>query len=241
MPTNFLAEDQVQIKRKRYGRFTEIPDEGPRNRLGWAIQLGTLRYLGTLLDAPEDVPDVVVDYVAEQLGLSPAAFAGYGAVEHRWDHQEQIREAYGYTKFGFDQWFSLARWLYQRAWTGSERPTLIFDLATKRLLEHQVLLPGVTTPWSGWSRAPASAPRSACGRRWRKLPPRTRRSGCGSWSSSPAGGGSRSWTGCGARRVTSRRAGWSRRWCVSPRLHAPRPSPSSAATGAWPPWWRSPR
>jgi 2-hydroxychromene-2-carboxylate isomerase len=128
VPTNFLTEDQ----RKRYGRFTEIPDEGqlagsflldqtarrramaakgPRNRLGWAIQLGTLRYLGTFLDDPEDAPDVVVDYVAEQLGLSPAAFAGYGAAEHRWDHQEQIREAYGYTKFDFDQWFSLARWM----------------------------------------------------------------------------------------------------------------------------------
>ncbi|WP_007517809.1 Tn3 family transposase [Pseudofrankia saprophytica] len=162
MPTNFLTEDQ----RKRYGRFTGIPDEGqlagsflldqtarrraatakgPRNRLGWAIQLGTLRYLGTFLDDPADVPAVVVDYVAEQLGLPPAALAGYGTAEHRWDHQEQIREAYGYRKFDFDQWFSLARWMYQRAWIGSERPTLLFDLATKRLLDHQVLLPGVTT------------------------------------------------------------------------------------------------
>lgn len=119
--------------------------KGPRNRLGWAIRLGTVRYLGTFPENPEDVPDVVVDYVAEQLGLPPAAFAGCGAMEHRWDHQDRIREAYGYTRFEFDQWFALARWMYQRAWIASERPTLIFDLATKRLLEDRVLLPRVTT------------------------------------------------------------------------------------------------
>ncbi|OIJ99290.1 hypothetical protein BIV25_09690 [Streptomyces sp. MUSC 14] len=161
MPTNFLTEDQ----RKRFGRFTEGPDEGQlagsflmdqtarrramaakgaRNRLGWALQLGTVRYLGTFLDNPEEVPTVVVDYVAEQLGLEAGDLAGYGAMEHRWDHQEQIRTAYGYTKFEFDQWFTLARWMYQRAWIGSERPTLLFDLATKRLVDKKVVLPGVT-------------------------------------------------------------------------------------------------
>jgi TnpA family transposase len=161
VPTNFLSEDQ----RRRFGRFAEDPDEGQlagsflldqtarrramaakgaRNRIGWAVQLGTVRYLGTFLDNPEQVPGIVVDYVAEQLGLPPAEFAGYGTKEARWDHQEQIRQGYGYTKFEFDQWFALARWMYQRAWIGSERPTLLFDLATKRLVDKKVVLPGVT-------------------------------------------------------------------------------------------------
>ncbi|OPC77681.1 hypothetical protein B4N89_35850 [Embleya scabrispora] len=118
------------------------PNRGQNSRLR---PLGTVRYLGTFLENPEDVPDAVVDYVAEQLGVPTTAFAGYGAMEHRWDHQDRIREAYGYTKFEFDQWFALARWMYQRAWIASERPTLIFDLATKRLLEDRVLLPRVTT------------------------------------------------------------------------------------------------
>nr|WTB28678.1 DUF4158 domain-containing protein [Streptomyces sp. NBC_00830] len=160
MPTYFLSEDQ----RRRFGRFAEDPDEGQlagsflldqtarrramaakaRNRIGWAVQLGTVRYLGTFLDNSEQVPGVVVDFVAEQLGLKAAEFAGYGTKEHRWDHQEQIREGYGYTKFEFDHWFALARWMYRRAWIGSERPTLLFDLATKRLVDKKVVLPGVT-------------------------------------------------------------------------------------------------
>lgn len=79
---------------------------------------------------------MVVAYVAEQLGLEPPAFTGYGSSEARWAHQEQIRDGYGYTKFEFDQWFALARWLYQRAWIGNKRPTLLFDLATKRHERH---------------------------------------------------------------------------------------------------------
>ncbi|MGN9794957.1 Tn3 family transposase [Streptomyces sp. OZ13] len=161
MPTNFLSDEQ----RRRFGRFTEDPDEGQlagsflldqtarrramaargaRNRIGWAVQLGTIRYLGTFLGNPEQVPVVVAGYVAEQLGLDPGELAGYGTGEARWDHQDQIRKEYEYTKFEFDQWFTLARWMYQRAWIGNERPTLLFDLATKRLVDKKVVLPGVT-------------------------------------------------------------------------------------------------
>ncbi|WP_256638938.1 DUF4158 domain-containing protein [Streptomyces murinus] len=73
MPTNFLSEEQ----RKRFGRFTEEPDEGQlarsflmdqtarrramaakgaRNRLGWALQLGTVRYLRDLPRQPRGGP-----------------------------------------------------------------------------------------------------------------------------------------------------------------------------------------
>ncbi|MFJ8644498.1 DUF4158 domain-containing protein [Streptomyces sp. NPDC093610] len=48
-------------------RRRAITAKGARNRIGWAVQLGTVRYLGTFLNNPEDVPAVVVDYVAEQL------------------------------------------------------------------------------------------------------------------------------------------------------------------------------
>ncbi|WP_189317649.1 DUF4158 domain-containing protein [Streptomyces brasiliensis] len=93
MPTNFLGEEQ----RRRFSRFTEDPDEGQlagsflldqtarrramtargaRNRIGWAIQLGTIRYQGTFLDNPEEVPAVVTAYVAEQLGLAGTGRTG---------------------------------------------------------------------------------------------------------------------------------------------------------------------
>ncbi|WP_055697503.1 MULTISPECIES: hypothetical protein [Streptomyces] len=38
--------------------------------------------------------------------------------------------------------FALARWMYQRAWTDSERRTLLFDLATKHLNADSAVITG---------------------------------------------------------------------------------------------------
>ncbi|MEU2135247.1 DUF4158 domain-containing protein [Streptomyces sp. NPDC018352] len=87
MPVDFLSDDQVS----RYGRFAAVPTPGEleqffrldararelaaakrrdATRLGWAVQWGTVRMLGTfLLDGPAGVPASAVVFVAEQLGL----------------------------------------------------------------------------------------------------------------------------------------------------------------------------
>lgn len=46
----------------------------PQNRLGWAVQWGTVRMLGTFLtEDPAAVPDVVVEFVADQLDIFDTA------------------------------------------------------------------------------------------------------------------------------------------------------------------------
>jgi Domain of unknown function (DUF4158) len=119
---------------------------GDHNRLGFALQLGTVRYLGTFLENPIETPPGVVASVARQLGIADlAGFAQYCAGEQRWEHAAEIHHRYGYRDFasGAVRW-RLNRWLYALCWSGTDRPSLLFDQATTWLLMHKVILPGVS-------------------------------------------------------------------------------------------------
>jgi TnpA family transposase len=51
---------------------------GDHNRLGFALQLCALRYIGFSPDDLENVPTTAVAFLAEQLQASPAALPDYG-------------------------------------------------------------------------------------------------------------------------------------------------------------------
>jgi TnpA family transposase len=140
---------------------------GDHNRLGFAVQLETVRFLGTFLDDPIAVPRGVVTHVAGQLAIAdPTCLARYGVGETHWDHIKLIKAAYGYRDFRDQpEHFRLVRWLYARAWVGTERPSLLFDLATARLVERKVLLPGT----SALARLIARVRDRAAARLWRAL------------------------------------------------------------------------
>ena len=121
---------------------------GAHNRLGFAVQLGTARFLGAFLDDPAQTPPAVITAMARQLGESSApCLDAYRDGRQRWRHALAIREHYGFRNLEEDTaaGFRLTRWLYVLCWTGDDRPGLLFDRATTWLLAHKVLLPGITT------------------------------------------------------------------------------------------------
>ena len=164
MPVEFLSKE----KQARYGRYTGEPTpadlarsfylddrdraliaarRGDHHTLGFGVQLCTVRYLGTFLPDPTAVPPSVITHVAAQVGVADTAcLLLYGRRATTWrEHAGEIQRAYGYRDFHDPtEHFRLVRWLYARAWLSAEAPSLLFDLATARLVERKVLLPGVT-------------------------------------------------------------------------------------------------
>jgi hypothetical protein len=118
MPVEFLTDDEAAA----YGRFAGPPSQadlervfflddedralvgqrrGQHMKLGFALQLVTVRWLGTFLEDPLDVPGEVLEFVAEQLGVEdPSQVKRYTERrETTFGHQRDIRQAYQWKDF----------------------------------------------------------------------------------------------------------------------------------------------
>ena len=184
MPVSFLTADQ----QSRYGRYAgePTPDQlarffhlddtdrsfvasrrGDHMRLGAAVQLGTVRYLGTFLDDVTQAPQRVYSFVGEQLGIDVKdQLSAYQNSQWRWRHVVEIRDRYGYRQFTNPSiQFRLNRWLYALCWTGTDRPSVLFDRTVSWLLANKVLLPGLTV----LERAIARMRNRSSTRLWQRL------------------------------------------------------------------------
>lgn len=164
MPVSFLSKNQ----RENYGRYAGPPSphdlarhfhlddtdhaliaqkRGAHNRLGFAVQLSTVRYLGTFLEDPLAVPQSILWMLAKQLRMAPLETSStYSTGEQRWEHAIEIRTRCGYAEITEPLiGFRLSRWLYALCWTGTDRPSVLFDRASTWLVTHKVLLPGCST------------------------------------------------------------------------------------------------
>jgi hypothetical protein len=128
--------DKVLVARRR----------GHHNRLGFALQLTTVRSLGLFLADPLDVPSVVLEYLADQLTVSdPSCVKRYTERRAtRFEHAEEIRGVLGLRDFAEAE-PELTAWVDARGWTTGDGPKAIFTDAVAWLLDRRVLLPGVTT------------------------------------------------------------------------------------------------
>ena len=164
MPVSFLSDGQAL----RYGRFAGDPTpeqlarffhlddadrafvgehRGDHNRLGVAVQLGSLRLLGTLLEDVSQTPVAVARFAGDQLAMTGTTrlMKTYVASAGRWRHGPRIRDRYGYRQFtDFGVAFRLNRFLYAVCWTGTDRPSTLFDRAVSWLLAAKVMLPGLS-------------------------------------------------------------------------------------------------
>ena len=116
----------------------------PHNRLGYALQLCALRFMGFVPDDLSSAPLEAVAFVAQQLRVQPEVLATYGTrAQTRQDHLQAIQAHLGYRRAEPQDFHALASWLLERA-LEHDKPTLLYEQLCEKLCTDHLLRPGVT-------------------------------------------------------------------------------------------------
>jgi TnpA family transposase len=164
MPVDFLTEEQCQsyakypvtLSQDQLDKYFYLDDKDKEfiyacrrdyNKFGYAIQLTTVRFLGTFLTNPIDVPNSAIEYIALQLSIEiPDDLNHYlDRKATRLTHCNEIKNQFDYRDLNGIWGFRLTRWLYSQVWFGNERPSILFERCRIWLINRKVLLPGIST------------------------------------------------------------------------------------------------
>ncbi len=114
----------------------------PADRLGLAVALCSLPWLGFVPDDVAAAPAAAVTRLAEQLKVAPEAIRSYGRrAKTRTDHLLLVTRYLGWRAAGELELKELDEFLLARAME-HDSPTLLFRLACEYLVSAKVIRPG---------------------------------------------------------------------------------------------------
>lgn len=116
---------------------------GAQNRLGLAILLCSLRFLGFIPGNLKDFLEELLQYLAEQLQIDQAIIPTYQRIRTK---QTQINEIFAYTGFrriDKTDLEVLEKWLIKRA-LEHDQPSFLLSLVIEKLLVEKILRPGLS-------------------------------------------------------------------------------------------------
>jgi len=114
----------------------------PANRLGLAVQLCTLPWLGFVPDDVTAAPPTAVARLSQQLGIPVGELRHYGTRSHtRTDHLASVAKYQGWKSAKDIEYKELDEFLLARAME-HDSPSLLFTLACEHLKSSRVIRPG---------------------------------------------------------------------------------------------------
>jgi TnpA family transposase len=129
-----LTDNDLDLVRRRTGE---------QNRLGFALLLCSLRFLGFVPENLGTIPAEITQYLAGQLNIDEKVFPSYQRVRTR---QTQIQEILTYTNFRRAAKIdleSLEKWLLQRA-LEHDKPSFLLNSAIEKLYAEKIFRPGLS-------------------------------------------------------------------------------------------------
>ena len=118
---------------------------GAGERIGLAVQLAALRFLGFVPAELSDAPREVARHAGEQIGVAPATFTRYARevdARTRRRHVADAIEHAGWRTCGPSDWSALAGWLTERA-LEHDTPSILFGQALDQLRAERIVRPGL--------------------------------------------------------------------------------------------------
>jgi len=145
-PDNIEYNDLITFFTLSDSDKAEIPIySSAANRLGYALQLCALRFMGFFPDNLRNTSFLIVEYVANQINVNPVVLAEYGSRAHtRTDHQKKIMTYLGYRRADEKDFEELSSWLVERA-LEHDKPSLLYELICEKLRKEKIIRPGITT------------------------------------------------------------------------------------------------
>jgi len=118
----------------------------PVNRLGFALQLALVRYMGFIPQQwMSQVPEAVIQFIREQLELVTVSVSHYGRREAtRSDHLKTIMQYLGWRRWQPLDAPGLEQWLLDRA-LEHDRERLLLEMTCQKLQRECILRPAIMT------------------------------------------------------------------------------------------------
>lgn len=131
-----LSEDELVYVYRQHGTS---------NRLGFALQLVSLKYLGYSFQNLNLLPDYLVDFISKQIGISKKHLSNYGKrPATRLEHFKKLKDFYGYSAFDSNQYRRLSIWVKNLATELDDGIILIEELLEK-MRHEKIILPALST------------------------------------------------------------------------------------------------
>lgn len=126
-------------------RALVFDQRGPENRLGLAVSLCAVRFLGFVPQDIASIPEDALRFLADQVDAAPHELLAYGTrAQTRSDHLQLVLAHEGWHRPGGEEHASLAAWLGERV-VEHDAPATLVALTTEHLRARRVLRPPVET------------------------------------------------------------------------------------------------
>ena len=116
----------------------------PETRLGYALQLCCLRYPGRHLRKGETLPAIMLDHIAEQIGVGVEVIAQFARrLQTRYEQLAAIKRRHHYRDLTRPGRAELANWLAGEA-VGVTDGKVLIDRLIMRMREQRIVIPGIS-------------------------------------------------------------------------------------------------